>query len=421
MRKGFLTSVLTLLACAGSGFAQEGLPSPIPSATWSDVPPVTACCPPSGAVSNGSHAWIAFDYLNWWISPMQINAPLVTTGNPLSPTGGALTDPATRVLFGNSDVDFGPQVGGRLSMGYWFGCDAKWGIEGSGFLLATQRNSFIASSNNVGSPLLALPFQTPAGVEARDLISSPAVPQTGTVFSVATTRLWGADVNAACNVYRDCTCAIDLLAGFRYYDLNETLTLNPSSSAAPTPIRIPAGDFHLLVMSTSLSSAYDYFSTHNQFYGGQVGGRAAYHGCGPWSAEILGMVALGDTEHTLYASGNSFSTNTVTVLRIVNGTGKVVNSASQTKSTSAKNGFFTNPNNIGKFESSSFSVVPQIELKVGYDITPHIRATIGFDALYWTDVERPGNQINHVIGLGPVNNLTNLWAEGFNTGLEIRW
>src|ERR1019366_5244255 len=91
-----------------------------------------------------------------------------------------------------------------------------------------------------------------------------------------------------------------------------------------------------------------------------------------------------------------------------------------TTTTTTAGDLFTNPNNIGNFETSSFSVVPQLEIKLGYDITRNLRATIGYDAMLWTNVERPGNQINHVIGSGSLNDRSTVFVNGVSAGLEFR-
>src|SRR5438552_3711142 len=131
--KRILAATLALLASAGLGIAQE-LHAPAPVAVMADHSAVL----PYGSFDDGQggkapRGWVSAEYLNWWITKGPIGVPLVTTGNPLSPNAGKIGDPSTVVLFGNSSVDFGALHGGRLSMGYWFGCDAQFGVEGSGF------------------------------------------------------------------------------------------------------------------------------------------------------------------------------------------------------------------------------------------------------------------------------------------------
>jgi len=365
--------------------------------------------------------WVGFEYLTWWITRGPVAAPLVTTGNPASPTAGALNDASTHVLFANSGIDFGAMPGGRLSAGYWIDCDATCGLEASGFVLAKQTKSFNAASDASGNPLLGIPFETASGVPSVYLISSPAVPQTGSVSAVATSQLWGFDCLAAWNLHRDCTCSLDVLAGFRYFDLNENLVLSASTSANPTPTTVNAGDFRLQTTTTSQGSGFNALGTRNQFYGGEIGARAGYHeGC--WSAEILALLALGSTEQTLNTAGSLTTTTTTTKALVTRGPpSRVIRSMTTTTTTTTAGDVFLNSNSIGHFEDSSFSVIPQVGVKLGYDVTSHIRATVGYDVLFWDNVERPGNQISGVSGQGPLHNLSSLWAQGVSVGLELHW
>ena len=406
-------------------FAQSGQLPPSDAPKIIEAQPTIfgdACCG-CGSTCTVPRGWVGFDYLNWWITSGPIGVPLLTTGNPGSPNGGAIGDPGTHVLFGNSDINFGPLMGGRITAGYWFDCDATCGVEASGFLLAKQANSFSTSSDASGSPLLAVPFQSPAGVPSRDLISSPAVPQTGSVNGYATTQFWGADVDAVCNIYRSCCncCSIDLLGGFCYYNLDETLQLNGNSSSTVTVPIFRNSDFTITRTTVTNTSGFNFFGTRDQFYGGEIGARrACQKGC--WSAEILGKVAMGDTVQTLYSGGSTTTTVAQTITQSITSSGRVVRVTKiPPTTTTTSGGLFLNPNNIGNFENNSFSVIPSIGVKVGYDINCHLRATIGYDALFWDNVERPGNQINSLIGQGPSNNLSSVWVQGFNVGAEFRW
>jgi hypothetical protein len=364
-------------------------------------------------------AWISVEYLNWWITRGPVRVPLVTTGDPTSPTGGFIGDPSTVVLFGNSDVKYGTLSGGRLSMGRWFGDDCTCGMEGSAFFLGKRTKTFSAASDAAGNPLLVIPFQTPAGVESGFVISSPTVPQTGSVNIASTTQLCGADVNGVWNVCRDCCRSFDVLLGFRYLDLQESLDINANTNATPRPVTIFAGDFKFLVTSTTQATVFDSFKTRNQFYGGQIGARATYR-CNCWSLQFLGELAVGSTVHKQTNAGGFNSSTNGTVVKSTRN-GAFVSSTNFSTSTSTAGGIFTNQNNLGEFESSSFSVVPSLQVKLGYDITPHVTFTLGYDALLWTSVERPGDQINHQQGSGPLHNRSSVWVQGIDAGLLVHW
>jgi Putative beta barrel porin-7 (BBP7) len=411
MKKRLLAVLLGLFAVCGSAFAQEPIPvfppapgvlPPGPGATIIQQPSAFVPFYEGGVKPATPRATVSVDYLHWWITNGPVNGPLVTTGNPASATAGAIGDPTTRVLFGNSSTDFGGLNGARLTLGYWFGCEEKWGIAASGFALQHRSTTFSAASDATGTPLLALPFTTPNGVQTRQLLSNPlpvANPQTGSVVITSSTQLWGADFNGVWNVYRTCNLSLDLLAGFRYYNLQESMSIDANTTLGVL-VRDRAEPFKVAV--------FDYFGTRNQFYGGQLGARGSYQ-FGRWSADVLGFVALGDTSHTLTTSGTTTASFNGTP--IVTGPG----------------GFYARPSNIGTFHSNNFSVIPQLQAKIGYDITKNLRATIGYDVLYWSNVNRPGDEIDHVLGPQPgtrpavLDNHSVLWAQGFTAGLEYRW
>src|SRR5439155_23558826 len=58
-------------------------------------------------------------------------------------------------------------------------------------------------------------------------------------------------------------------------------------------------------------------------------------------------------------------------------------------------GLFAQSSNIGLRSANQFTILPSLELKLGYEVTPRARVFAGYDILYWNRVVRPGNQINH--------------------------
>jgi len=80
-------------------------------------------------------------------------------------------------------------------------------------------------------------------------------------------------------------------------------------------------------------------------------------------------------------------------------------------------------------------------LTLGYDLTPRLKATVGYTLLYWTNVARPGDQIDLNVDprqFPPVNPLqpppptataqpafalhtSDFWAQGLNVGLDYRF
>ena len=98
-------------------------------------------------------------------------------------------------------------------------------------------------------------------------------------------------------------------------------------------------------------------------------------------------------------------------------------------------GFYAGPTNIGLYTRNVFSVVPEMGLNLGYQLTDHVRLFAGYNFLYWSNVVRPGSQINPVInpnllpngtGVGPAQpsfafNGSSFWVQGVTFGIELRF
>src|SRR5262249_42963212 len=125
------------------------------------------------------------------------------------------------------------------------------------------------------------------------------------------------------------------------------------------------------------------FGTHNNFYGGQLGLDWEYRR-GRWTFDVLGKVALGDSHEVVIINGATATT--------VPGEPTTVQPF----------GFFALPTNIGRFTRDEFAVVPEVGVKLGYQITPHIKFTVGYTFLYWSDVVRPGDQFDRVLNLSQI-------------------
>src|SRR5205085_4276977 len=116
----------------------------------------------------------------------------------------------------------------------------------------------------------------------------------------------------------------------------------------------------------------------NTFHGGQLGGLVEQK-WGRWSADVRGSVALGNTHQELNIQG--------TQLRLRPG---------MTTPDQFAGGLLAVGPNLGRFTRDRFSVVPEVSANVGYWFTPTWRAYVGYNLLYWTNVARPGEQIDRV-------------------------
>jgi hypothetical protein len=365
------------------------------------------------------------EYLLWWIRDARL-PPLVTTTPAFVPQTiqGALTAPGTQVLFGGDGHSFNDFSGARFTVGAWIDPCAQWGVEGTFFFLGHQNQTFQANSDQF--PVLGRPFfNINTGVEDRQLTTTPGVAPGDVVAAVGRVRvdtpsqLWGAELNLRHRLCCDCNYYVDLLAGFRYLDLKEGLhiqedilfTRNASTFALFNP-----GN-HFLVN--------DRFDTRNQFYGGQVGAEAVYF-LGRWSVDLTGKLALGVNSQTIDIAGNQMLTTTQGAMSTFNG------------------GLLAVPSNIGHHTRDRFAVVPEVGLKLGYQLNDWCRATVGYNFLFMNHVVRPGDQVDRVIDVTQVPNFvppgvtvppnptgtprplvpfreSNFWAQGVTFGLEFRY
>jgi len=103
--------------------------------------------------------------------------------------------------------------------------------------------------------------------------------------------------------------------------------------------------------------------------------------------------------------------------------------------TTASGGFLALPTNIGNFNNERFSVVPELNARIGYQFSPQLRAVVGYNFIYWTGVVRPGGVIDTTvnptqIAPGPLvgaarpaprADTSDFWAHGVSVGLSYNF
>jgi hypothetical protein len=210
---------------------------------------------------------------------------------------------------------------------------------------------------------------------------------------------------------------LSILGGFRTLRLDEDLIIQDNLTAITPGVLTFLGQ---PINAGDMLSDFDRFHTSNNFFGGQLGGRLEWHG-EQLTVSMLGKVALGVNQQVAIIDG-----------------GSIYNSPGNPPST-APGGVLALPSNMGRFYRNTFSVVPEVGLNIAWNITPRIKATVGYTFLYWSNVARPGNQIDSNLnpaqiptsqqfgnGLGtnrPVFNFqgSDYWAQGINFGLEFKF
>ncbi|MBY0589389.1 BBP7 family outer membrane beta-barrel protein [bacterium] len=383
-----------------------------------EVPVSVSCglCPPG-------RLWARKEVLLWWMDG-QGTPPLVTTspnGTPGS-QAGVLGQPGTQVIFsGPLNDDF--NVGGRFQAGYWLDKCNTIGIQTGFFFLGQNSSSYTASSD--GSSIIARPFndvRPSLNAQNSELVSFPGA-LSGSVGVDSTTSILGGNIalrkllccknscapacaSTNCNVPGVYCCRWDCISGFQYFRLADNVSISENLTALNSGPAVPGTNIRL----------NDRFNTQNNFYGYDIGTVGSCYR-GRWFLEGLFSIGIGAVQRTALISGNTTTT--------VPGGSRTVSNG----------GLLAQPTNIGQYDDTQFSVMPQVGLNVGYQVCKYARVFAGYTFLGITGIARAGEQIDPVLNstqLGggtlagssrPAFNWNDsfFWAQGVNIGLDCRF
>jgi hypothetical protein len=362
--------------------------------------------------------WVSAEWL-YWVASGQSAPPLATS----SPAGtaqalaGVLGAPGTQVLFPTGRLNNDWRNGLRVNAGVWLDECQTLGLEGDFFFLQPSRQGYSAGSD--GSRIISRPFfnalGTASGAPAvrfagappgtasdAELVSYPNV-LAGTVTVDSRSRFIGGGVNLVRNLYCDPCGRLDLLVGYRTLNLRDDLTIREDLTGLAGS-EFPGARFQI----------EDRFRTNNAFHGGVLG--LGYEK--RWSSWYVGVrssVALGVTRTETTISGQT----TITPPGIT-----------------YAGGLLTQPTNIGRYTSNHFAVVPEVGVRLGAQVTERMRAFVGYNFLYWSNVARAGEQIdlrvnpNQIAPPQPLNGpalpaftprRSDYWVQGISLGLELRF
>ncbi|MCI0464243.1 MAG: BBP7 family outer membrane beta-barrel protein [Gemmataceae bacterium] len=359
--------------------------------------------------------WVNGEYLYWWIKGAPLPVPLLTSSAPAD--SGILGRPSTQIVIGGDSLDNDERGGGRFSAGFWLDAEQRLGLEGSYLFLGSRSaNHFASVPGDRAGVVIAVPFQdaNPAtSGESSALVSSPNAFSGSADLRVAS-RLWGAELNGLVGLGVGRRWRTDLLVGFRYLDLAESLNFRTSSPDFP-----PATPDDVFV-------TFDGFDARNRFYGGQLGARVEWRSS-RFFVRATGKVALGSVRQEVDIGGN-LRTNDFT-----GSTGPPM---------TFPGGYFAQRTNVGTYGQNQFAVVPEATISVGYEVTRRARVFVGYTFLYLSEAARPGNQLDRVINSSQSESILftptpgglvgprrpafgfrddDFWAQGINFGLELRF
>ena len=399
------------------------------------MPPAPSVCEPpvfnEEPEERAGRFYFRGEYLLWFTKlmkspPLVTTAPTPTTSPP--PSFGFIGQPGTQILYGGGPIGDSFHQGARFTTGLWLDDCQTCGVEASYFFLGESIQKFHADSNSFA--ILTRPFfrqNPPNPQESGQIVSFPpgftfgnetAIPDVQGAVDVRTlTSLWGAEFNA-----KECLCRcgarcggyrVDLFAGFRYLDLQDRLTIQEN---------LLVGQNDPVVAAGTRAVVTDTFSTHDQFYGGQIGFRGECH-YDNFFVETRGSIAIGGTAQTLVVDGSQMVTPPGQPTQVFQG------------------GLLALSSNIGRHTLGAFSFVPELAINAGYQVTPALKLFVGYDFLLWTRVIRASEQIDRTIDVNLVPNLVppgvfppvfperpavfmrqnDFWAQGVQVGMEFRW
>jgi hypothetical protein len=407
-----LAGALILGSFVSAGDVVQSVPSAPPTIVAPGTEPISPL--PEGQSStwaegdSATRFWAELDFLIWSMRGATL-PPLITT----SPQGttqdkaGVLGQNGTTTLFGGQTANGDFRVGNRYSGGYWFDDAHHCGVEADLFWLSSIVKNYGKSSN--GDPILARPFFNPvSGQEDSQLIAFPGT-LAGTVDASAHSNgLLGAGF-----LFRQQVCGCDcyhlnVLVGYRYLHFNDSIDVNENLTS------LDPNNLFFVPVNTNIQ-VHDSFAARNDLHALDLG-LDSYVSFGPLILGARAKVAVGYNEQVVDINGNT----TITVP----GTSPVV----------SQGGLYALHSNIGHYARHNASAVPELDLKLAYRVTPHLKASIGYTVMDWINVVRGAEQIDRTVNpnlLPPINNpvtgpnrpafsfqQNNMLIDGLTLGLE---
>jgi hypothetical protein len=344
----------------------------------------------------GPRFWAGADALLWYAKSAR-TVPLVQAVTGAAPGDTIFRASQAVDLYPDGPINNGVLGGVRGTVGFWFTPAQVVGLEGSYFWFGPgngSRDAFDSTPSAVlGRPYVNAVTGRPGLFQVSDLNGTD-----GTVVVHNAIRIQGGDANFL--FAPPAAPHWNVLAGFRYFELDERLGIDSWA------VNQDAG-------YTAL--AHDSFGTRNQFYGGQVGLRWNYQGRRLF-ASVTGKIALGAMNERVRINGGTFAD--------FNG-----------GSVSAPGGVLALPTNMGSYSRDRLAFLPELTATLGYRITPWAALSVGYNFMYVSEVVRPGRQIDPSVN--PANFPTgsgagvarpgfqfhgeDFWLQGVNLGVTFRY
>jgi hypothetical protein len=356
--------------------------------------------------------WARFEFLMFWFQRMNL-PPLITTSTDPGDLG-VLGQPTTRIVLGGGDESLPMKMGGRVTLGSWFEPTETLGFEVSFAFIENHSDWVDVFAFGNGWPLLARPFfnvltqqQDSVIVATPDIPSFEIFQKQGRIVVEIPGNMYSLEVSGVTNYCRGPGGRIDWFYGFRYLYLSEGINIFEGVAYPSTSPEFPG----------LVSTVEDAFVAKNYIYMPQVGVRATNR-WGRWQLESEAKVGMGWNHRAAKAVSRTITSQA--------GVGEVFNGA----------GMLVLTSNYGNYNSDNFVIVPEIGVRLRYELFDHVFLTAAYNLLFLSEVWRPNEFID--LRLNPdlfaplvepviprlpqfINKTTSFFAQGVSLGLELRY
>jgi hypothetical protein len=322
--------------------------------------------------------WLIGEYLYWGVQGAKV-PPLLTSSPPGTPvtSAGVLGAPGTRVIFGGGDINDDFRSGFRVRAGVWLDEDQNHGIDVSFFLLEGLGNGGTVGAQD-GSVISGRPFvDATTGLNNAELVSFPGILNGTASVDTGSGSFWGVDAlwrhKLCCGHFGMAGCEdngyfrVDLLSGFRYFRYDDHVTITEDLSPL-NPAIFPGT--RILIS--------DRFQARNAFVGGALGLGTDLQ-WNRFSVWARGRVNLGYTQREVSIQGQTEVQQPGFAPLVRQG------------------GLLALTSNIGDYKSSRFTVLPEGDITLGYQVADFCRLLVGYSVIYWPGVAFAGEQIDTVV------------------------
>ena len=327
-------------------------------------------CEVASCFSNPTAYWAELETLLWFSGERQ-TPPLVVQSDR-----GTLPVPGTVLAGGTQTIGDELQPGFRGGLGMWI--DDCTGVGGRVFgLFGRDSSTTYTSDNTTGNQSLAVPFfNVSLGIPDAYLVgfdSGNLGINTGSITIGSKLDLIGGDAYLRTALMKSGGFRTDFVGGYLFTRLDDNLRIATQYTDNITNA----------VQNGTVISTTDTFSTENTFHGGNIG-LIAESTQGPWHLSTAAKFGLGNMHQEVNVAG--------AYLEVPPGGGNVTDGR----------GLFAQRSNIGNQSRNVFAFIPQIDLKLGYQVRCNLRFDVGYSLLYFSNVALAGNQIDPSIDIANI-------------------